>query len=82
LSCILKLAYEGGFVQKVGPWILGVTCLQYVDNTLILLPPDLVSISWVKIRLYHFELLSGLTINFNKSSIYPLGPPRLNLVLV
>ena len=56
--------------------------MQYVDDTLMLLPPDLASINRVKILLYLFELLSRLSINFNKSSIYPLGPPRLDLLQV
>ena len=48
---------------------------QYANDTLMLLPPDLVSIRrWVKIQFYIFEFLSGLSINFTKSSFYPLGP--------
>ena len=82
LSRILKLAFEGGFVQKVGPWNLGIACLQYADDTLMLVPPDLVSIKKVKILQYIFELLSGLSINFNKSSLYQLGPPCLDLAAV
>jgi len=42
--CIMKLTYEGGFVQNVGPWNPGITFLQYVDDTFMLMPPDLVSI--------------------------------------
>ena len=82
LSCIMKLVYEGGFVQKVGPWNPGIACLQYADDTLMLLLSDLVSIKRVKILLYIFELLSGLSINFNKSSLYQLGPPCLDLAAV
>jgi len=66
-----------GICSKVGPWNLGILCLQYTDDTLILLPPDLASIKRVKILLYIFELISGLSINFHKSSIYPLVPPSL-----
>jgi len=79
-SCIMKLAYEGGYVKIVGSWNLGITCLQYADDTLMFLPQDLVSIKRVKILLYIFELLSGLFINFNKSLIYPLGPLCLDLL--
>jgi len=70
LSRILKLVFEGSFVQKVGPWNLGITCLQDIDDTIMLLPPNLVSIRRVKILIY----LSGLSINFLKSSFYQLGP--------
>ena len=40
---------------------------------------DLPSIKRIKILLYIFELVSGSSINFHKSSIYPLGPPSLAL---
>ena len=46
-SCVMKQAY-GGFVQRVGPWNLGISWLQYADDTIMLLPPDLVSIKRVK----------------------------------
>ena len=42
-------------------------------------PPDLVSNKKVKILIYIFELLSGLSINFHKSSLYQLGLPSLDL---
>jgi len=45
----------------------------------MLLPPDLVSIKRVKIMIYTLKLLSWLSINFYKSSIYQLGPPHLDL---
>ena len=48
----------------------------------MILAPDLISIKRVKKLLYIFELLLRLSINFNKSSIYPLGLPRLNLLAV
>ena len=55
-----------------------IPCLQYANNTIILLPPDFTSIKRVKILIYTFELLSGLSINFQKSSIYLLGPLPLD----
>ena len=74
LSRMLSFVYEGGFVQKVGPWNLGIIYLQYVDGTTMLLPPDLVSIRRVKLLIYMFELLSGLFINFPKLALYQIGP--------
>ena len=44
----------------------------------MLLPPDLISIKRIKILFYIFELLSGLSINFQKSSLYQLRPPSLD----
>ena len=78
----MKLAYEGGFVQKERPLNPGILCLQYADVTIMLLSPDFVYTKRVKILIYIFELLSGLSINFHKSSIYPIGPPSLDLPLI
>ena len=40
---------------------------------------DPVSIKHDKILIYLFELLSGLSINFYKSSLYQLGLPNMDL---
>lgn len=74
LSRILKLVYDGGFVQKVGPQNPGITCLQYADDTIMLLPLNFVFIKRVKILIYIFELVSGVSSNYHKSLIYQLGP--------
>ena len=79
LSRMMNIAYEGGFVQKVGPWKSAISCLEYTDDTIMLLPPDLVSIKRVKILIFIFELRLGLSINFHKLSLYQLGPPILEL---
>ena len=54
LSRILNLAYEGDIVQKVKPWNLGFLCLQYVDDTIMLLSPYFIWIKRLKILLYIF----------------------------
>jgi len=56
---------------------LGIPCLQYADDTLMLLPSDLTCIKRIKILLCNFEMISRLSINFHKS-VYSLGPPILN----
>jgi len=61
-------------------WNPRIPCLQYVDDTLMLLPPNLFSIKWDKILIYIFEPLSGLSINFHKSSLYQLGPASLSQI--
>jgi len=76
---ILKLTFEGNFVQKAGPWNLGIPCLKYADDTIMLLPSDLVFMKRVNILIYMFELLSGLFINFHKSSLYQLKPSDLDV---
>ena len=82
LSRLIKLVYEGGLAQRVGPLNSGISCMQYADDTIMLLLPDLISIKRVKILIYIFEILSWSSINFHKSSIYPLGPQCLDLSLV
>jgi len=54
-----------------------VSCLQYVNDTLLVIPNDLRSLGSLRILLYCFELLSGLSINIRKSSLYPLGLPLI-----
>ena len=49
MSRVLNFAYKEGFVQKVGPWNPGISCLQYADDTILVLLPDIVSIRRVKI---------------------------------
>ena len=74
LSCILNLAYEGGIVQKGGSWNPGITCLQYADDTIMLLPPNLISIKRVKILIYIFELISGFPLILISHPYINLGP--------
>ena len=59
-----------------------ISCLQYVDDTIMPLSPNIISIKRVKILIYIFELLSRLSIKFHKLSIYPLGPSSLDLFQV
>jgi len=48
----------------------------------MLLPSNITSILGIKNFIYIFELLSRFSINFNKSSLYQLGPPSLDLIVV
>ena len=77
LSCMLKFAFEGGFAQKI--WNRGFLVCNMRMILSYFSPLDLVSIKRVKILIYLFEMLSGLSINFHKSSLYQLGPSSLDL---
>ena len=46
-----------------------ITHLQYADDTLIFLPNDYTSLLHVKRILRWFEIISGLKVNFYKSSL-------------
>jgi hypothetical protein len=51
----------------------GINRLQYADDTVFLLPDDLVSAKNLKFILCTFEQISGLKINFHKSELYLFG---------
>jgi len=74
---MLKFAFEGGFAQKI--WNRGFLVCNMRMILSYFSPLDLVSIKRVKILIYLFEMLSGLSINFHKSSLYQLGPSSLDL---
>jgi len=79
----LKLAFGEGYVQKVTPWNPRIPCLQYVDDTIMFFHRIFTPLSGSRyLLIYIFELLSVLSINFHKSSLYQLGPPSLDLAQV
>ena len=47
--------------------------LQYVDDTIFLLPDDIASAKKLKFVLCAFEQMSGLKINFHKSELFLFG---------
>lgn len=47
----------------------GITILQYTDDTIICLKDDLEVARNMKLLLYVYEIISGLTINLSKSEI-------------
>lgn len=51
----------------------GIRILKYVDDTLIFAQAKRVFIVALKIILYSFELVSGLSINYHKSSVSTVG---------
>jgi hypothetical protein len=53
--------------------MLGVTHLQYADNTLILVCNDPADLMNLKFLLLCFELMSGLKINFTNSETFVIG---------
>ena len=48
-------------------------CLQYADDTIIFCGASKNQINMLKLILYSFELLTGLKINFSRSSLIGLG---------
>jgi hypothetical protein len=75
LALIMDKAKQAGHIQGAIPHLLpgGVTHLQYVDDTMILIQKDDLSIANLKFLLASFELLSGLKFNFHKSEVIVMG---------
>lgn len=72
LAQILKRASMMSFISQIGnsPTNPDFACLQYADDTALLAPTDRRSLMNIKILLICFEMLSGLSINFNKSAVF------------
>ncbi|XP_071677070.1 uncharacterized protein [Lolium perenne] len=49
--------------------------VQYVDDTLLIIPADLAQIVALKDVLHNFTLSTGLKINYHKSSMVPINVP-------
>jgi hypothetical protein len=69
LVAILSRASAAGHVQGVVPHLIpvGVTHLQYADDTMIMIEPTRVGVANLKLLLLCFENMSGLKINFSKA---------------
>ena len=74
---MLQKATEAGHIKGVLGHLIpgGISHLQYADDTLLLFNPDDHSIATIKLLLLAFELLSGLKINFHKSTLVPVNTP-------
>jgi hypothetical protein len=71
LALILKKDNSAGHIKGVISHLLprGITHLKYVDDTMILIEKNDISIANLKFILIFFELLSGLKINYHKSEV-------------
>lgn len=81
LSRLLVSANKKGIFRgiKLPKCDIEFTHLQYADDVIMFINSDDVSIKGVKRVLQCFELLSGLHINFNKSSLYGFGDSEASL---
>jgi hypothetical protein len=72
---IIAKAKAAGHVNGLVPHLIpgGVTQLQYVDDTMIIVEPTWVGITNLKFLLICFENMSGLKINFDKSEVVVMG---------
>ena len=79
LSAILTAACVAGHIYGVVPHLSpgGISHLQYVDDTIILIQYDELAVVNLKFLLMCFGNMSVLKINFHKSEVVVLGQPRV-----
>lgn len=75
LSCILSCAASTGHISPVVSHLIpdGITHLQYVDDTIVMVELNDLCIANLKFILLCFKALSGLRINFSKSEFIVTG---------
>jgi hypothetical protein len=75
LAVMLSRANSAGHIRGVVSHLIpgGVTHLQYVDDTMILIEPTDLGIANLKTLLLCFENMSGLKINFDKCEVVVSG---------
>lgn len=78
LGVMLQKAVSRGHINGVLKDLIpgGISHIQYVDDTVIMVDGSDKSIINLKLILYCFEWLTGLKINFHKSGVFVFGVPQ------
>jgi hypothetical protein len=78
LAVLIERSKEVSYFDGLVPHLVedGLSILQYVDDTILLLEDDLKKTKNLKMVLGAFEKLSGLKINFHKSKLFSFGETR------
>jgi hypothetical protein len=84
LAALMGKAASLGLIKGVMAHLLeeGITYIQYVDDTILIIEGDDLSITNMKFILYCFEWLSGLKINYYKSEAFVFGMTEMDSVRV
>jgi hypothetical protein len=79
LVAMLSRAKEAWHIMGLMRYLIpvGVTHLQYVDDTMVMIEPMDTGIANLKLVLISFELMSGLKINLPKSEVVVVGTTTL-----
>lgn len=82
LKCLLDKAVELGLIDGIfiSDAIPNLSLLPFTDDTLIFMPADLEKLKNLQWVLIYFKLISGLKINFYKSSLVGLNVHKPFLV--
>jgi hypothetical protein len=75
LDAILEAAKAAGHISGMVPHLIsvGVSYLQYANDTIAMIQPEEMGIANLKFLLLCFKLMPGLCINFHKSGAMVLG---------
>lgn len=75
LNLMIQKACEVGWLQvfEVVPGGTSVSHMQFADDTLVFIQPNSDQITHLRNILLWFEVISGLKINFNKTTLIPVG---------
>lgn len=76
---LMEKANRDGLVEGVKTWnnLRSISHLQFADDTIVFLKPSLENIINLNRILQCFQIVSGLKINFGKSSLYGWNEPDL-----
>lgn len=56
--------------------------IQYVDDTILVLPAEIIDLNQIRNLLLHFAAQTGLKVNYNKSVIIPMNVPAGKIELI
>jgi hypothetical protein len=72
---ILGVTKSDGHIKGLSLHLIpgGVSCLRYLDDTIIMIQQEDLNIANLKFLLHFFENMSGLCINFPKREVMVLG---------
>jgi hypothetical protein len=73
LQALVNLAYQNGLLSLPIPASSDFPIIQYADDTIIVLPADPVQLSVFKDILDQYAAFTGLKVNFEKSSMFPIN---------
>jgi hypothetical protein len=75
LSALLEAASRNGRISGLVPHLVegGLTHLQYVDDTVVMIQMEEESMVNLKLVLYCFESMSEMEINYHKSEVFVIG---------
>jgi hypothetical protein len=75
LADMIEATKEKGYLTGLVPGLIkkGISMLQYIDDTMLLVENVFSNILHMKFLQYCFEAMSGMSINYHKSEVFIMG---------